>query len=130
MHRIRRLALVLVGAAACSRSPQPPEPPVSAHDVAAVRAGEALAIRNQGSDPLALSVFDRDFAARALFSPCIDPGSSCVRLPAGGELRIPVTKIAGYSPSTREVVVYTWRVVADGRGGFRADSVQARVVSF
>ena len=117
--------------AACGRGVVPPEPAAEtavAPNVTAARAAGGLRIVNAGDEPLALAVFERDFAARASFAPCIDPGPGCVRLPSGGSIVVPYAQITGYTTEAKAVVVYTWRVVPGRSGGYRAADLRSETV--
>jgi hypothetical protein len=129
----RGAALVLVALTACAGDGGSLEPATVADDrangVAATRTAVGLRLVNSGAEALAFTVFERGYAALVLFAPCVDPGPTCVRLPAGQSLVVPFGQIGGYTPGAREAVVYTWRVVPNGAGGYRAEDFTSRVVA-
>ena len=94
--------------------------------VSGVAAG--LRLTNTGTSALAYLVFERNFAALALFAPCTDPGPSCVRLAPGQTVTVPFREIGGYTSAAREVIVYTWHVLPAPGGGYRAADFSSVVV--
>ena len=135
-HHLRRhprhtAIIAYVVLAACGGDGAPPQPDGRAGaDVSAAVSPTASGLRlvNTGSSPLAFAVFEREFATRSLFAPCVDPGPACVRLPAGQSVVVPLDEIAGYTPRAREAVVYTWRVVRESAGGYRSGDFTSHVV--
>ena len=83
---------------------------------------------NSGREPLAFTVFERGFSERVRFAPCVDPGPTCVRLPAGQSVVVPFGQIGGYEAGAREAVAYTWQVVPDGAGGYRMTEFKSQVL--
>ena len=129
--RLHGAALAVVVAAACSGDGMMPEPDDQADPATSVTAtatSSGVRLANPGSEPLAYAVFEREFSTRSLFSPCIDPGPACVRLPAGQSVVVPFAQITGYTSGAREVVAYTWRVVRDSTGSYRAADFKSQVL--
>jgi hypothetical protein len=91
-------------------------------------ATSGLRLTNVGTTPLAYAVFERTRAALIMFGPCLDPGPSCVRLPAGQTVTVPFSEIGGWAAGAREAVVYTWRVVPNPSGGYRMADFTSQVV--
>ncbi len=87
-----------------------------------------LRLENHTDEPIAFTAFDRGYAARIQFAPCLDTSPSCLRLPARTSIVVPYNDIGGYSPHTREVILYWWHLVPDPAGGYRADEIRATVV--
>ena len=120
-------SLFLLLSAACNSS-STSAAPTDDSAVAVSVSAEGLTLRNPDPDPLAVALFERETAARVMFSPCIDPSPDCVRLPANGTLNVPLSEIEGWRPDARAVVIYTWRVEPDVHGAYRASNLRSRVV--
>jgi hypothetical protein len=103
-------------------------PTGTATSVTVARVATGLRLTNTGSAPLAFAIMERTYAALADIAACADPGPACVRLPAGQTVSVPFTEISGYAAGAREVIVYTWRVVPNGTGGYRAADFGSLVV--
>jgi hypothetical protein len=84
---------------------------------------------NDGPEPLAFVIFERGLSERVRFAPCVDPGPTCVRLRVGQVVVVPFGQVRGYTASSREAVVYTWRVVPNGAGAYRAVDLTSRIVA-
>ena len=127
----RRAALVSAAAAAMMLSACTDDVVTNFETGALVRverSDRAIELRNPGHEPLAYIVIEAEFAARANFAFCADPGPECRRLPARGSVTVPYAQIGGYEDGDREAIVHTWRVVPDGQGGHEvADLRSARV---
>lgn len=96
--------------------------------ISAKREATGVRITNQTNDARAYMINDPDWLAVADLSFSVlctttDPG--CLRLPAKGSVLVPFADIGGYSASTTTVVIWTWRVVPNGVGGFQAVSDDA-----
>ena len=85
----------------------------------------ALQIENRSPTPVNHFIVERAYAARILWMPCAGP--TCPVIPAEGLVEIPYSSIAGYSSGAHEAIVYWWRSVPDGAGGFRPDSIRGLV---
>jgi hypothetical protein len=117
--RIRTLCLLAtVVMVACSREPTA----VSDGVLSVSRAPGALRLGNTSAGSVNYFVIERSSAALIDWVPCAGP--SCPAVPPAGSVSVPHSQIAGYSAGAREVIVYWWRSVADGAGGFRPDSLR------
>jgi hypothetical protein len=123
-------ALLLVGflwaSASCRRDSASPEG--GSAEVTAVREAGGLRLVNQTERPIAFTVFEREFAARVQFAPCVDPSPGCLRLAPGASILVPYAEIGGYTSGAREAIVHWWHVVPDGAGGYRAEAIRSEVV--
>lgn len=123
-RHIAPAAALLLLAGACSDSTAPGTAP----SVSVARSAGTIELRNPGSEPLAYLVAESEFAALALFGFCTDPGPGCVRLPARTKVTVPYAEIAGYEPGATRAIVYSWRVVPDGKGGYRTADLSSQGV--
>ena len=87
----------------------------------------ALSLQNLVQAPVYTFIADRDILALLNWAPCTNP-EQCSGLGPGERRSIPFTEILGYVPHTTAVVVYHWRLLPKGGGGFEVDSVRALVV--
>ncbi|HXY68922.1 MAG TPA: hypothetical protein VEH62_05700 [Gemmatimonadales bacterium] len=86
------------------------------------------AIRLQSRSVLVINYFllARDASPLIDWAPCAGPG--CPAIPAGGTVDVPHAQVPGLTAATTEVLTYWWHSVADGRGGFRPDSLRVLIV--
>ena len=102
--------LALAALAACNDSPTA----VSNGVVTVVREGDALRITNQTDEARAYAAYDPNWLALAdlsLQAYCRTWDAACLRLPAHGSVLVPLSEVGGYSTSTKEIQVWTWRVL-------------------
>lgn len=95
-------------------------PPVSNGVVRVVREGNALRISNLTDQPRAYMAMDAGWLALvdlSLIALCNTADANCLRLPANGSVLVPFSEVGGYSAATKEVTVWTWRVVPSTTGG-------------
>lgn len=120
MKLVRALSLLSATAVAvtCSRSPTG----VSDGVLSVARTAGALRLQNASQGPVNYFVVERGAAALIDWIPCAGP--SCPAVPAAGSVSVPHAQIAGYAVGATEAIVYWWRSVADGAGGFHADSLR------
>ena len=90
------------------------------------RGHQALELSNASEAPLHYFVLEREISALVDWVTCAGPG--CRAVPPQGSARIPYSQILGYSPSARELLVYWWRPVPDGQGGFTPGPVRHLIV--
>jgi hypothetical protein len=87
-----------------------------------------LHLRNGSPTPVYYFVLERETAALVDWIPLVGPESPTI--PARGEVALPYSAIFGYAAGAKEALVYWWRAVPDGAGGYRADSVRNLVAQF
>ena len=109
----------------CSGSEGPLDPAVPL-DVS-VNTSQSLRLENNSSRTIYYLVFERDFAARALWGPCNRPDQPCPRLEARSGTQVPYSQISGYEPGAREAVVYWWHLV-ERDGGWAVDQIRSVVI--
>lgn len=113
--------LILVSAAACGQDNPGVLAPSDADKVSATVVAEGVRISNGTSTAVAYIIWNKGFLG--LFAPCIDPGPSCLRLPARQAVVVPFADIVGYSKTPPETVVYWWTVSSNGEGGYRIEKL-------
>lgn len=124
--RLAATAIALV-AAACGDSPsESPGTQFAIAGVEVVRVAEGIRITNGTDQPLAYAVWARGFLG--LFAPCVQTSSTCPRLAAGATLLVSRDQIDGIWDGETEAIVRWWRVVPDGRGGYRAEGLREVIV--
>lgn len=109
-------------AGACS--PGPLDPAVALNVEVASRG--SLALRNASARPVYYLVFERDFAARALWAPCTN-ADQCPRVDPHAAVRVEYGTISGYEQGSRQAIVYWWHLV-ERDGGWVVDQVRSVVV--
>ena len=87
-----------------------------------------LHLRNGSPTPIYYFALERETAALVDWIPLVGPGSTSI--PARGEVALLYSTIFGYKAGAKEALVYWWRAVPDGAGGYRADSVRFLVAQF
>jgi len=115
MKHILSLALALA-VAACNDGPTA----VGNGVVTVALEDGGIRIRNLTDAPRAYAAYDQDVLAvldLSLTAFCNTPDANCLRLPANGSVLVPFSQIGGYSASTRNIVVWTWRVVPSSTPG-------------
>ena len=128
--RLRRLALAcsllsalpLIGCAGgAAEEPAP--------SFQAVARGQALELDNRSGRTVFYRAFHPDLAARTRWVPCTDT-TACDHLVPNAGAQLPLEQVAGYAPSTREVVVFWWFATPDSSGtdSVAADSVRSVLV--
>jgi hypothetical protein len=88
--------------------------------VKAVREGNGVRLTNMTDEARAYAINDPDWLAVAsldLIAACSTTDVACLRLPANASVFVPFTEVGGYSASSKEVQVWTWRVLPNGAGG-------------
>lgn len=115
---------LLAAAAACSS----PAQPVQDEGLIAQSVPPALALTNRTAEPLFFTVFEREYTARILWAPCLDPATS-PRIDGRARITVPYAAIGGFEPGKKEAVVYWWRLVPARDGAFKADSMRALAVT-
>ncbi len=86
----------------------------------------ALELENESTAPLHYFAVERGTAAVIDWIACV--GTGCPSVAALGTVAVPDSQIAGFTPDAEDAIVYWWRAVPDGVGGFRADSIRSLVV--
>ncbi len=120
---------IVLASSSCGRDIAEPIDPgqnVIGNSVSASRVQGGVQIVNGTGVPVGYVVWNR--AWLALFAPCIDTTPQCLRLPAGTTVTVALKDIGGYAPGANEAIVYWWRVVPDGDGGYRVDQVREIIV--
>jgi len=116
-------ALILIAVVACTQATGPGDGAVSVRAI-----GHEVQLTNHSTEQLFSFVIDRQAAAYTDWGPCGDP-TRCGGIAPGAVRGVPYSSIVGYTLTSREAIVYWWRMVPDGATGFRADSVRGIVVS-
>jgi hypothetical protein len=86
----------------------------------------ALVIRNVGLRPLYTFTVERSVAALINWAPCTDP-RRCEGIERGEHREVSYAEIYGYTPDTREILVYAWDLVR-GENGFSVGTMHVVVV--
>ena len=95
----------------------------------AVRAvAPVLELTNHSSAPVYVFSIDRAAAAYTDWGPCTNP-TACAAISAGATSSLPYSQIDAYSTSSTQAIVYWWHLVADGKDGYRVDSLRAVVTT-
>lgn len=89
--------------------------------VVAQRTESGVLVTNGTERPVGYHLWPRGYLG--LFSPCADPGPSCVKLASGASVAVPLSGIEGLTPQTREVTVRWWHVEPDEGGVYHAGDV-------
>ncbi len=85
----------------------------------------ALELENASAAAMHYFAVERGAAARIQWIACAGP--ACPAVPGRATARVADSLIVGYFPAASEAIVYWWPSVADGQGGWRADSIRAVV---
>jgi hypothetical protein len=85
-----------------------------------------LIIQNTGAEPLYTFTITRDAAALVEWIPCTEP-TRCEGIAPGGHRELPYSEVYGYTPATRELLVYGWNLVP-GENGFTVGTMRVVVV--
>lgn len=129
-HRRVFLSILLVClVAACHDGPTV----VTNGIISAKREASGVRLTNQANEARGYMVNDPEWLAVADLSfsvLCTTTDSGCLRLPANGSVVVPFADIGGYSATTKTVVIWTWRVMPNGAGGFQAVSDDAITLTF
>jgi hypothetical protein len=126
MRKSLVLATLCLAALLGGCSPDGPLDPAVPLDVS-VNTSQSLRLENTSDRTIYYLVFERDFAARALWGPCDGPEQPCPRLEPRARTQVPYGQIGGYEPGAREAVVYWWHLV-ERDGGWAVDQVRSVVV--
>ena len=125
---MRALVVVAVVAAVCAAgcrvehvSPGEEARQELAGTVVVQRTGSGFLLVNGTERPVSYHVWPRGYLG--LFSPCADPGPSCLKLDSGKSVAIALPEIEGLTPETREITVRWWHVEPDEGGVHRAGDV-------
>ena len=118
-------ALAVVGASACRVEHVAPGEEESRYQITGkvdvARSGAGFLIVNATERPVGYHVWPRGYLG--LFSPCADPGPSCLRLASGASVAVALSEIEGLTPETREITVRWWHIEPDEGGVPRAGDV-------
>ncbi len=87
------------------------------------RVSAGLDLENRSTDPVHTFVVEAETATRINWLACAGPG--CAAIAPGANLRVRNEDIAGYSARAQEAIVYWWRSVPNGAGGFRTDEIKS-----
>jgi hypothetical protein len=120
MNRRTFLPVLLAALVACNDSPTAI---VTNGLVTVTREGSSLRISNGTSEARAFYASDPTWLALAaegsdlsLLAFCNTTAPSCLRLPAHGSVLMSLTEVGGYSVTTKEINIYTWRVIEASPG--------------
>jgi hypothetical protein len=112
--------LVLLSAAACS----PTEVVTDDESLIATISSPTLTLTNASSRTAYYFVIDAELAPLANWAVCTDP-AQCSGVAARASIRVPVTAIAGYTPATREAIVYWWHLTQRSDGSYSASEIRS-----
>ncbi len=77
-------------------------------------------LTNLTNEARAYAINDPNWLALAsldLIAACSTVDTACLRLPANGSVLVPFAEVGGYGASTKQLAVWTWRVLPTGAGG-------------
>ncbi|HYF39829.1 MAG TPA: hypothetical protein VD930_09085 [Gemmatimonadales bacterium] len=103
-------AALLLGLGACSGPTA-----VSEGDFTIRATGQDVLLVNSAERPTFYFLVERDTAAVINFATCVQ-GPQCPHVAAGATVGVPYTRITGYQPGKREIIVYWWRSVPSSSG--------------
>jgi hypothetical protein len=114
------IALSLAGACGSATGPVRDGPLV-------VTAGTGVVvIHNVGREPLYTFALTREVAPLVDWAACTDP-THCKGIAAGERREIPYSEIYGYTPATREILVYAWNLV-QSESGFKVGTMRVVIL--
>ncbi len=99
---------------------------VSDGTVTAQRLNVVLDVANSSSEAVHYLAIERETAAVVDWIACSGP--ACPSIGANADVQLPLSQVMGFVEDSREALLYWWRAVPDGHGGFSHDSIRVLIV--